>query len=56
VARFRASARPAREAAAEQEGDAGPVERGRRALECMLDLGERLLVYGHREVGTRHQG
>ena len=56
VARLRASAGPAREAAAEQERDAGLQQRGGRPLQRMLDVGERLLVYGHRPVGTRHEG
>jgi hypothetical protein len=44
VARFGASARPAGEAAAEQERDAGLAQCRRGTLERVLDVRERLLV------------
>ena len=54
VARLRAAARPRREAAAEQERDAGLAQRGRGLLQRRLDVGERLLVFhGHMARRTR---
>ena len=43
VARLRAAARPAREAAAEQERDVGAAQRGGGLLQRVLEVGEGLL-------------